>query len=142
MANTGVALLQRLAANTTKCELGLQCKSVMNGQQQVSHSLHAADVRESENDLITESLMTVVIQASKPGKKPISPPYRVRSKLKLGISTKATCTQMRLVTLQPACTDASDTGSLQHTTWKAGVWCYLPACSCVSNVLAAVYGQS
>ena len=34
--------------------------------------------------------MTVVIQASKPGRKPMSPPYSVRSKLKLGISTKAT----------------------------------------------------
>ena len=36
--------------------------------------------------------MTVVIQASKPGRKPMSPPYSVRSKLKLGISTKATYT--------------------------------------------------
>ena len=39
--------------------------------------------------------MTVVIQASKPGRNPMSPPYSVRSKLKLGISTKATYTRVR-----------------------------------------------
>lgn len=43
--------------------------------------------------LSAESLMTVVIQASSPGRKPMSPPYRVKSKLNLGISTKAICTQ-------------------------------------------------
>lgn len=50
---------------------------------------------ERQGDLRTESLMTVVIQASNPGRNPMSPPYSVRSKLKLGISTKATYTRAR-----------------------------------------------
>ena len=65
--------------------------SMMNSIEVTQHSRDSKRVAAWACDLRTESLMTVVIQASKPGRKPMSPPYSVRSKLKLGISTKATC---------------------------------------------------